>query len=209
MGWTYYHKPSNVSAEAALREELSWSHMPEEKRPTIVASAKGSGVIAFAVKYPGAYFADHKGPRKTIPNEDGSETIAVVFLHKSVAKDRHNFGYKDMDEFSGPYEAAVSASILKHLSPLNPEFPYDSVKWAQGWRDKCAAYSAGRAKAKALKPGAKLTLAAPLNFKSFKADEFVAESYTSKGKSKLGFRAVGAGVLCRLPARVIAGATIS
>jgi hypothetical protein len=45
-------------------------------------------------------------------------------------KDYHNFGYKDMDESAGPYQAECPERILKLLTPTTSQY-------AQQWRDAC------------------------------------------------------------------------
>jgi hypothetical protein len=114
--------------------------------PQVVASATGSSCIAFAVRFPSAYWDRRSSPQRTfIPDKDGSVTTALIFVTNSGERGSrsYNFGYKDMDETMGPCEP-VAASILRHLSALDLENGGEVAKWAQAWRDRCKAYSAAR-----------------------------------------------------------------
>lgn len=207
MGWTFCYGRRKAPTVAAELESqcLDWSSLPVEQRPFKIAHATGAGVVAFAMRFPKAYFEAHGGAfREYVAADDGSITTAFVILYK----DGREFGWKDMSETMGPCEP-VSSSILKHLSPLNLDL--ESARWAQRWRDDCAAYSEGKAKAtkakKALVEGATVKLAAPLNYGSFTADSFTVVTYSRRGKHRIGFRAAN-GWLCRVPSYAIAGAVV-
>lgn len=209
MGWTFVshgRKAPTVAAELQW-QCLRWEHLPEEQQPTKVAHATGAGVVAFAVRYPKALLDTNPGfAAHYEPAPDGSITFALVILYK----DGREFGWKDMDELSGPYEP-VSASILKHLSRLRTESS-ESARWAQRWRDDCAAYSerkgAAAATKKALCHGARVKLAAPLNYGAFTADTFTVVISFPRGREVARFRAPN-GALCQVPGRALASATVT
>jgi hypothetical protein len=212
MGWTITHKdPHESAADFLKRRCLTWS-VPPEAHPAVVAAATGSSCIAFAVRFPAAFWERQSKPQKSfIPDDsDGSVTTALVFLISGGERGsrQYNFGYKDMDECCGP-NAPVSASILRHLSPLDLEHGGDSGRWAQAWRDRCKACSAARSKRSTLTEGARVTLAEPLMFQGgFSAREFVATRIVHRGRRRLVFRDVATGAICRLSARHLEGATV-
>ena len=212
MGWTTTYKdPKESAADFLERECLTWS-LPPEAHPQVIATATGSSCIAFAVRFPAAYWDRRSPPQRTfIPDRDGSVTTALIFLTNSGERGSrsYNFGYKDVDETMGPCEP-VAASILRHLSALDLENGGEVAKWAQAWRDRCKAYSAARSRRSALKEGSRVTLAAPLSFRgSFSAQEFVALWTTRRGRRRLVFRDVASGGICRLTSRHLDGATVS
>ncbi len=133
MGWmTTYKDPKESAADFLKRECLTWS-LPLEAHPQVIASATGSSCIAFAVRFPAAYWDRRSPPQRTfIPNRDGSVTTALIFLTNSGERGSrsYNFGYKDMDETMCPCEP-VAASILRHLSALDLENGGEVAKWAQ------------------------------------------------------------------------------
>jgi len=203
MGWTWTHKPSNMTATEFLMRDTSWDSRPEAERPKVVASATGPGCVALAVRFP-------KGSPVDIfePALDGSVTVALVFAVQ-YSKDDYNFGYKEMDECMGPF-FNVSASFLKHLSPIKADANCSSAVNARQWRQGCLAFSATRTKAngvKKLTPGTKIKFPSPLNFGSFKESEFVVSTIVHRGKNKTVFRAQN-GVYCRITGRALGQAEI-
>ena len=60
---------------------------------------------------------------------------AYVALTSDDRARGHNFGYKGMDEFSGPVESKCPMNILKLLSPTDNE-------WANAWRLRCLMHHA-------------------------------------------------------------------
>ena len=210
MGWTTTYKDPKESAGDFLKRKcLTWS-LPPDAHPQVVGTATGSGCIAFAVRFPAAYWTLH--PRRHsvfVPDPDGSITTALLFLINGGERGSrtYNFGYKDMDETAGPY-APVAASLLRHLSALDLENGGHGAKYAEAWRERCKAYSASRSERSALKDGARVILAEPLPFKGgFEAREFVVLTIQRRGRRQIVFRDVASGALCRLSARHLEGAT--
>lgn len=81
MGWTSYYKDLHeLVKDNLIRECLSWNHLPENQRPSVVASATGpGGIFAFAVKYPKACVDEHD-LKLFVPDASGAITTAFVFL---------------------------------------------------------------------------------------------------------------------------------
>jgi hypothetical protein len=119
MGWTITYKDPRESAADFLKHRcLTWS-VPPEAHPVVVATATGSSCIAFAVRFPAAFWDEQaRSPKPFIPDNNGAVTTALVFLISGGERGSHeyNFGYKDMDECCGP-NAPVSASILRLHPP--------------------------------------------------------------------------------------------
>ena len=219
MGWTSTTKPSGMTAAEYLKRNcLTWSNLPALAHPVVVAEASGAGCIAFAVRFPAAYFeavsADSAAwwRKVYVPALDGSITTALLFLVSNRNDDGYNFGYKDMAETSGP-NATVAPSILKHLSELIPGT--DSATWAASWRDRCKSDSVAKAdarkKAAAVKPGVKVRFAEPIKFRDGSEHrEFIAESCRiRRGRKMVETIAYSAGgSLFRLPGKVLANAEI-
>ena len=71
----------------------------------------------------------------------GYTYCAVYMLHRAP-KSYHNFGYKDMTEFSGPCVDDCPLRIINKLTPLDeiqkldPEVGESSLEWAKGWRQR-------------------------------------------------------------------------
>ena len=204
MGWTYSHKDPRTSAADYIEHEsgaLKWSDV--EEAPQVVARSRSGSTLYFAVRFPAELIASDECYARA---PDGSVVMAVIFLTKSDKKDHYNFGYKDMSETMGPYETGASLRFLDLLSPIVGES--QSAQWARRWRDSCRATAALGAKRRKIKPGDKVTLEAPLSFAGHDVREFVADSYYRRGKTRMAFRAVPQGFLCRLSARHLGNATI-
>ena len=66
----------------------------------------------------------------------------------------HEFGYKDMDETSGPVQARCPERILDKLTPTNSE-------WANLWRGRCRRHIE---LTKTVRPGVRIKFETPLSF---------------------------------------------
>lgn len=192
MGWTSYHKPVNVSTREALQKELTWNHLPEDERRSIVHAANRGNVHCFAVRYPPAAVAKYNMTRDFQPEKDGSIVSCLVFLTRTDSKDYYNFSYKDMDECMGPNDPGP-VSVLKYLSPIIGDS--QSAQWARNWRERCLAADRQAKRKRALKDGDIIHLAEPIWFQNGKQDsEFV----TVIINKKTYFRSKIHGFLCRL-----------
>lgn len=117
-----------------------------------------------------------------------------------------------MGESCGPFHY-VSASILKHLSPVNPSaIATDGGKWVLNWREGCKQLSLKqketRQKKIELKDGVKIKFPELLNFGIFKEDTFIVTHYSRRGKQKLGFYSDKHGQVCRITAKHLSKAQI-
>jgi hypothetical protein len=123
MGWTTTHRDKHISVQAFLiarnncrNEHGSWE---------VLGCATVRNTVYMAIRRVRA---------------DGSSYVfagATLTKHWPRAKDGHNFGWKDLDESSGPCESDCPARILKLLSPLDPAD--DKNQYAIAWRARCQA----------------------------------------------------------------------
>jgi len=69
------------------------------------------------------------------------QVFAVIILIRwdPRAKYRNNFGYKDMDETEGPYEARCPDAILDLLTETGSEY-------AKAWRERCRRWNEVKAR---------------------------------------------------------------
>ena len=72
------------------------------------------------------------------------DVFALVCLTSTNKRDYYNFGYKAMDETSGPYKYSCPTKILKLLTPTNNET-------ANEWRKACWEYHEKKAAPNAFK----------------------------------------------------------
>lgn len=113
MGWSFMRKPTDV--KQYLSDLMTWENEHGACRPVEVK----------IVRLNTLYAAVERLDKRTGEREVG----AVVILLK-YTRDYFNFGYKDMGEEMGPYEAHCPASILDKLTPTDSEY-------ANEWRAKC------------------------------------------------------------------------
>lgn len=116
MGWTYSHKQRGQSVQEFFENSGCFKGVNGHEFKLLKMKV---------VKMRTAYCAVwHKAP-------DGKEHVfGTVILLNYAPSDYHNFGYKEVEESCGPYEAQCPADILDMLSPTDA--PY-----ALQWRAKC------------------------------------------------------------------------
>jgi hypothetical protein len=123
MGWTTTNKPSYISAKEYIEKNvLTWSS------PTHTYRVLDGGVKNFRTYY---------GAVEKVENSTGNRQVfAVIILLQYYRNDYYNFGYKDMSEDVGPYEAECPERILNLLTETSSDY---ANKWRQACRDKIAA----------------------------------------------------------------------
>lgn len=121
MGWLWTHKPRHIKPLDFIINHtgaLTWSSPQREHNYKVIDAA--------LVGLRTAYFAVEQVHRGT-----GERRVwAAIFLLGYAPKNRHNFGWKDMDETCGPYEASCPERILKLLTPTDNQYAND-------WRQRC------------------------------------------------------------------------
>lgn len=83
--------------------------------------------------------------------------VGIICLLDYRPNEALNFGYKDMDEDMGPYEAECPERILKLLTPT-------SHPAALRWRERCRANLKARAAKPKLVDGCTVKFARPIEF---------------------------------------------
>ena len=123
MGWTFTKRHDGESVQEFFTRQFAG------ERP-------GAGVVDCAI-------VKRATSTAYLAYADGQGTVyAIVCLLETRPGDRCDFGYKDIDEYSGPCERHCTKSILDQLSPLPPVDPdaaSDRHEWARRWRAECRA----------------------------------------------------------------------
>lgn len=137
MGWTTTYKASNVSAKEYIESKLlTWSSTTHTYR------VLDGGVKNFRTYY---------GAVEKTCNTTGERRVFAVFILLQYYKDGYyNFGYKDMSEDCGPYQAECPERILNLLTETDSEY-------ANKWREACRAKIAAKKNKPAVKLGTALT----------------------------------------------------
>jgi hypothetical protein len=204
MGWTYYHKPKGMKAVESIKNSACGV---EWWAKHVVASTATREAVFLAARF-------HDPDSKVyVPDADGFITALLVYKIGLAPRDHYNFGYKDMEETSGPYGCEAPLSILAACSelqdPIGPLPEYGSLKSARDYRARCASVAAQKKLKRGLKPGNKVTLAAPMTFAGFKLSTFTVERARVRGRKGIStvFRAEN-GMLCGITAKALEGATV-
>jgi len=151
MGWTFTHRERGMSTEDFFRGE-GLEH-------------NGQQILKSAVVGNAFYAAIRNSDQATYRPGDVTCFVALI----SWTSGYHNFGYKDMDEFSGPNEAQCPARVLDLLSPI-PECAHgDEKPWcgdcaAREWRAACRASSERQIAARKIKAGTTVRFAKAVTF---------------------------------------------
>lgn len=152
MGWLIY-----PDTPACIRDEIArlctWDSEKGRGFPVLI-SRKGTVWYAAVRAEPAAgrldTGLDPTGHFET--DATGGYVFAAVFL---TTAGRGEWGYKDMDESSGPVESEAPAKLLDLLSPTTAEY-------ALAWRKRCRDNAARNNRR--LKPGDTIRFTAPLRF---------------------------------------------
>jgi hypothetical protein len=131
----------------------------------IVATASKNGVFYAVLE------TDAVTEPGLVPDANGKIRVALVVLTKRAPKSEYNFGYKEMDEFCGPYHYECPARLLDMLSPFRLEAAfaaagkyYSGLRSASAWRHACRANATKQKNRLKLKDGMKVKLPKPLTF---------------------------------------------
>jgi len=134
MGWLFYtdRRVRSYADEKAEIERLCTFETDTRKTLLLKACKVGSTWYAAAkvTNLDGTPAED----ATYVTDDDGSITFAAVFLTRY---DDGCWGYKDMEEASGPVESRAPVSILALLSELK-----DPESFAHAWRQRCRDWAA-------------------------------------------------------------------
>jgi len=122
----------------------------------------------------------------------------LVCLKQWVRGDEFNFGYKDMDESMGPFCYDCPERILNRLS--EPAINDSAAKW----RAACRAEIAKRALRPKLKAGDTIQFPEPLTFRDNRQRKY----FRVESLRPLRLLSTNDGVVCRVPQRLLATATV-
>ena len=127
MGWLYMQRGSlggHASASAYLDAQFTYERALDDGGTT------GLRVLASSCPQNRVYYA----AAQVMTNRQGGEIIAIICLVRWNPHDREGlvFGYKDMTENMGPYEAECPAAILDLLTATENAHALD-------WRRRCRA----------------------------------------------------------------------
>ena len=135
MGWDYTHKPKHLTTKEFLLHHsgaLSWTNEPA------IYTVLDTAIVNLRTFYAAVERVDKATQERQV--------WAAVFLLDYAPKERHNFGWKSMDETMGPNEAACPERILDLLTPTSNEY-------ALTWRSRCRAKIAERKSRPKLREG--------------------------------------------------------
>ena len=162
MGWLYMQRGSlggHASASAYLDAQFTYERALDDGGTT------GLRVLASSCPQNRVYYA----AAQVMTNRQGGEIIAIICLVRWNPHDREGlvFGYKDMTENMGPYEAECPAAILDLLTATENAHALD-------WRRRCRA-SLER-KSRKLADGDRIRLSATITFADgHEGSEFLVE----------------------------------
>lgn len=152
MGWLIY-----PNTPACIRDEIArlctWDSEKGRGFPVLI-SRKGSVWYAAIRAEPASGRLDTgRDPAGHFETDaTGGYTFAAVFL---TTTGKGEWGYKDMDETSGPMESEAPVKLLDLLSPTSAEF-------ALAWRQRCRDHAARNSRR--LKAGDVIRLTTALRF---------------------------------------------
>lgn len=157
MGWTFYsYKPINITEW--LVEQLT-ADTPERSQ-TVLGTA--------IVKRVEAYAAVETIDKKTGVRKVSAFIAALRYFPRSTSGEK--FGYKDMDETSGPWFHNMPADLLRMLTPTDNDT-------ANAWRDECWKRIDKRTLAyRHVKPGVAIRFDGPIRFTdNYEGTDFMRE----------------------------------
>lgn len=165
MGWTYQEANTTEAKERIVRRAYEFE--TDNVKTTILAMSKvGSAYyLAVHVRPKSDDAKERAGQNPYVLRDDGSYVYAGVCLTGHM-RDRFNFGIKELDESSGPYECAPPKKIMALLSPLKPEHDGYARKWRTSCEEGRAAKKAKAAAKVTFGIGDILTFETPLKFKA-------------------------------------------
>ena len=179
MGWTFTHKPKDQSIKAFFEKEFNSGHgkvldCAVKNRVAYIAferktkhkleiislhDARASCACGgWNFSYTGELSKEQIEARFREHTESAIRTVfALVCLLSYRPRDEFNFGFKDMDECMGPYDAECPSRILDLLTNTDNET-------AGRWRETCRENLDKGKVVSALMPGTVIEFAAGLTF---------------------------------------------
>jgi len=159
MGWltmSRHHMGGHATAKAYLDAQFTYSR-------EVDGVVRGLRLLASSCPQNRTYYA----AAQVMEDGVGKEVFAIVckVIWNPKSKTGEHFGYKDMDESTGPCEDSCPAHILDLLTPTDKEYALD-------WRRRCRANLAKRGRK--IEDGDRIKLATALTFSDgHVGDEFI------------------------------------
>jgi hypothetical protein len=137
MGWSFHYATTRAQLIEYLLEPIAYTRDDGTEVAIDTLRHTCTGNNLWAVR------------ERRITGEDPVRYVLLCLLQAD--RKNNGWGYKDMDESSGPYHFACPLSYLDLLTePIND--------WSREWREKVRAYHAERAQIRALEPGAAIAI---------------------------------------------------
>lgn len=193
MGWTFY-MDRRVKCYADERREIEQlcTYDNPVRQTTLIKARKVASTWYAAVRITASDAAPLED-KTYVVDPDGSITFAAVFLTRY---DDGCWGYKDMEESSGPVQSKAPLSILTLLSEIK-----DPESYAHAWRQRCRDWAA----IPDYQEGDKIKLAQPVTLTDGSTCQIVtATHYTRYGKKRRCYRIEETGGLARLSKSTLA-----
>ncbi|MEC7761741.1 MAG: hypothetical protein VX874_07545 [Pseudomonadota bacterium] len=194
MGWLFY-PDRRVKSYADEKQEIErlCTFETETHRTLLLKACKVGSTWYAAAKFvnvDGSPVED----ATYVTDADGSITFGAVFLTRY---DDGCWGYKEMEEASGPVESRAPVSLLALLSELK-----DPDSYAHAWRKRCRDWAAIPDYAE----GDKIRLATPVTLNDGSTCQIVtATHYRRGGQKRRCYRIEETGGLVRLSKASLAG----
>jgi hypothetical protein len=219
MGWCFYGRKMTAEQEMGEIAKLCTFDSGDGVSNALIDARKVGRAVYALVEARGKYAA---GAAPFVQDADGAYRFLAVFLTASGGGD--GWGYKAIDESSGPVESQCPHHLIKRASPIDPTILaadrakkaekeeaggwfYSCAISAQDWRDRCTAPKPGASVAK-MRVGDVIRLPEAVTFRGgIEVQEVKVSSYTRRGKQMRAYWCEEIG-LCRIPAKLVAGAEI-
>ena len=188
MGWTVYSRWTSPEDRAAERAEVIRLYTAITAEAPYTAECLMASRVG-ATWYMAVRLAPKPGRR--IPERwlaeyaraaDGSITYAAVVL---TSRQGGEWGYKDLSEGLGPYEAKAPLKLLALLSPLIP----DNDRFAADWRERVRAHHAAKRERVKIAPGDRFEVGTSFRFGGGPGGDFEARRFEAFLSRRPGRRA--------------------
>ena len=197
MGWLFY-TDRRVRTYADEKAEIArLCSFETDTRKTVLLKACKVGSTWYAAARIATLDGAPVEDATYLPDADGSITFGAVFLTRY---DDGCWGYKDMEEASGPVESRAPVSLLALLSELK-----DPDSYAHAWRQRCRDWAA----IPDYDEGDRIRLAAPVTLTDGSICQIVtATHYRRGGHKRRCYRIEETGGLVRLSKASLAGSEL-
>ncbi|UWR70532.1 hypothetical protein K4K95_18520 (plasmid) [Phaeobacter inhibens] len=208
MGWLFYtdRRVQTYADEKAEIARLCTFESDTRKTELVKACKVGPTWYAAACKVGPTWYAAARvtsldgtavEDATYVTDLDGSIAFGAVFLTRY---DDGCWGYKDMEESTGPNESRAPLGLIELLSDLK-----DPDSYAHGWRQRCRDWAA----IPDYEEGDKIKLAAPVTLTDGSTCQIVTATHYRRGRQKRRcYRIEETGGLVRLSKASLAGSEL-